>query len=405
MKRPLALCLFIITVLSVFFVTDNMEFPLPDISVIAYSENGEATTEKEHIYTELGIPSAETYKDLLSARNPWDITVFDGKLFIGGGDYSKNSGPAAVWYYDLKENLWHCSETVNDEAVAKFLHIDNQLIIPGIDPKDDHTCGNYYTYDPFGWVTVRTVPNGVHMFDIVEFNGEMFYAIGNSDGTQSPVQKTLDGENFTAVEFYAYGKALSEDPDISFSRCYSLFTANDRLFAFCKWYNTGFYGFFEYNGTSFELCNERPVLDIPSVGTNRQSLLNEQVTFNGKCYISFGTLYCTSDFKELKKLTVPDNAYVEDIAVIDGRMYVLTSKKSTVTETESAKPEYKNTVWEYSEQEAFTKILSFNYPLSAMSFTLFDGVFYVGIGNYNDPEVDKSLNGMILKFEKTQGLR
>ena len=31
----------------------------------------------------------------------WDLQVFNGKLYIGTGDYTANSGQTSIWAYDL----------------------------------------------------------------------------------------------------------------------------------------------------------------------------------------------------------------------------------------------------------------------------------------------------------------
>ncbi|MBE6638409.1 MAG: hypothetical protein E7616_02995, partial [Ruminococcaceae bacterium] len=36
-------------------------------------------------YDELGIPSSERYSKGVRARSPWDMVIYDNKLYIGGG--------------------------------------------------------------------------------------------------------------------------------------------------------------------------------------------------------------------------------------------------------------------------------------------------------------------------------
>ncbi len=390
MRRIVAIVLFVITIALAFYAGNNLNY-----TVTEASSETVPNVVKRLVWTtsELGIPSKNSYDDTkLVSRCPWDITIFDGKLYVGGGDYGNNTGPVTVWRYCLTNNVWESTGTVNDEAVARFYEFDGKLIISGTDPKDEHDLGNYYVLNGSEWHTVRNVPHGVHMFDIVKFGGETFYAIGNEKNTQSPVQKTADGENFVNVPFYAHGKELLGNEKYHHSRCYALFNVNNRLYAFCKWYTVGSYGFFEYDGTVFNLVNEIPKLNIPASGVNRQSLVGERLTVDKKCYISFGTLYSTENFVTLTQIETPNGAYVQDMILSDGKMYVLTSQKSI--------DGYKNAVWEYSEADGFKEVFSFDYGLNAMSFTLYDGTFYIGIGNYSDKTAEKSLNGMIIKAEQ-----
>ncbi len=401
MKRLVLLLFYTIAVLGTFHITATTEFPLPTIPTpeVTYPESKPTVNviiENEFVCTELGIPLKDFYpQEKIVSKSPWDIKVFDGKVFIGCGDYDKNTGPSPVFYYDLRQRLWVNSGTLNDESIAQFTVIDGKLIIPGIDPKtnDDFSFGNYYVYSKSGWTTVSNVPNAVHMYDIKKFQSETFYAIGTSNETHSPVQKTADGQTFADVPFLKEGKPITQNSTDTFSRCYALFTVNDKLYAFCRWFESGFFGFFEYDGNAFNLICEKPTFEISPQGINRQSLINEHVTFNGKGYFSLGTLYSTSDFKSFNKITVPENAYVEDLLVKEDRLYVLTSQKQDSPLTPTSL--YKNTVWEYSEENGFIEILSFEHNTTAMSFDICEGSVYIGLGNYKSPT---EYNGTVLEL-------
>ena len=355
--------------------------------------------QKNWVITELGIPSKERYSDSHPvSRNPWDMAVFNGLLYIGSGDYDKNTGPVPIWCYDPKLNLWENSGNVNDEAVARFIEFDGQLIAPGIDPKDNHDFGNYYVLnDNNEWQTVRTVPNGVHMFDIVKHNGETFYAIGNSNGTQSPVQKTTDGTTFEAINMYSDGRLLTGDSSLGFSRCYGLFSMGDRLFAMCNWPNLKAAGFFEYDGTRFNQVSNLKDLKVNDISISRQIMYNEKAVFNGIGYISFGSFYKTADFKTMERIPTPNDSVVQDIVLKDGKMYVLTATKSNDTD-DAENTLYTNSVYEYSENANFYEVLSFQYKAPAMIFCKDGSTVYVGIGK-NDSTVKKDNPiGTIISF-------
>lgn len=392
MKRPFLLLLYTAAVLGTFHLTVTTEFPPPP-ALEPTLESQQTNTVPFINCTDLGIPLKERYPDSqLVSRCPWDLKVFDNKVFVGCGDYDKNTGPTDIMYYDLEEKTWVNSGTVNDEAITKFLEFDNRLISPGTDPKSSHDFGNYYVFDPFGWITVSTVPDGVHMYDIEVFGNETFYAIGTpKKENTSPVQKTSDGKTFTSVPFLKDGKQLFENRSDTFARCFALFGSGDRLFAFARWYSDGYYGFFEYDGNAFNLCSENPLFETS--GINRQTLLNEHDVLGEKSYFSVGAFYSTENFKEFTKIAVPCDAHVQDIVTKDGKVYVLTSLKQD--SPESIQAPYKNTVWEYSEENGFKEILSFNHSTTAMSFDVSLGTVYVGLGSTTAPT---KLNGTILEF-------
>lgn len=404
MKRVLLLCVYTLFISCTFHLTTDTEFPLPIVTITeVVKEEPEIIstpiTESDYTITLLGTPFKDRYSESqLVSRNPWDIKVFDNKIFVGCGDYDKNTGPTDIMYYDLEEKVWVNSGTVDDEAVAKFLVIDDKLTVPGIDPRTnaDFSFGNYYVYDDSGWETLNNIPNAAHTFDIEIFQGETFYAIGTSKSTQSPVQKTDDGQTFTEVQFLKDGDPITETE--SFPRCYALFATKDKLFAFCRWTNSRYYGFFEYDDNAFNLVSENPPLEMSQEGINRQSLINEHVVFNNKCYFSLGTLYSTDDFENFEKIDVPKNAYVQDILVKENKMFVLTSESLETPEnaTENATEMYQNTVWEYSEKNGFKKILTFEYDTTAMSFDISGDSFYIGMGSNLSPA---DQNGSVYEFK------
>ncbi len=401
MKRILSLVLFAVVSATSLFLGNNIDYTV----VVEPTVTKEPEYVLKWVMNNLGIPSASSYgNDKLSSRNPWDMTVFDGKLYIGSGDYSDNTGPVAIWRYDIQNNIWENTGTVNDEAVARFHTINNNLVISGVDPKDDHDFGSYYVLNQDKWETVRNVPNGVHMFDIVEHNDEMFYAIGTANGKNSPVQKTADGKKFVNVPFYDGEKKILGDESLHHSRCYAFFKVDGRLFAFCKWYNSGAYGFYEYKKDAFRKIEDISTIKVKFPGINRQSLINEWLTVEDTCYISLGFVYTTKDFTKLEPLQVPDNQYVTDICESDGKIYMISTKKNEsepVAEGEAMPPAtYKNTVWEYSKTNGFKEVFSFDHGTTAMNMCSYNGKFYIGMGSYNDPSIDQTLNGTILMFEE-----
>ncbi len=363
----------------------------------------DSSTVKSFVVTELGCPSKETYSEKqLNSRIPWDMAVFDGKLFVGCGDYDKNTGPCSVWQYDLETCEWSVSGRVDDEAVINFEIIDNQLITTGTDPKATWENGSFYTYNADGWQTDRSVPFGIHMFDIAEFHGQTFYAIGNQNNTQSPVQITSDGVNYINAPFYIDGVAVIQNPDYGFSRCYNLFESDNKLFAFC-WFSDSnnqpqIMGIFKYDGSAFHFVSKLTDLGAQNLGSSRQLPLNKSITYNNKFYFSTGYLYSTNDFETLQKIDIPNDPYVEDLTVSGDNLYILTS-----TEKNS---EFLNTIWQYNKTDGLKEMYSFPYKQSAISLEKYDDTYFVGIGQITDSATEPTnnespdlLNGYILKLE------
>ena len=65
-----------------------------------------------------GNPAAPNGDPSARARSVWDMLYFNGRIYIGSGDYWANSGPTDVWTYNgtgfVKEY------TVDDEMIFDF---------------------------------------------------------------------------------------------------------------------------------------------------------------------------------------------------------------------------------------------------------------------------------------------
>ena len=178
----------------------------------------------------LGNPVAgEAY----SARHIWDLQVWRGRVYLGYGDWDINKGPVRIWYYTPTASVF-VSETVyvsatrpaalvDEEAIDRYVVLDGDLYIPGTDPRDSWDLGNFYRNDGTGWVKYRTIPLGVHTFDLASYGGELFAAIGPNGGA-ALLRSDDGGLTWTA--------AISEvQPDDYLNRFYELYELGGTLFA------------------------------------------------------------------------------------------------------------------------------------------------------------------------------
>ncbi|MEZ0228352.1 MAG: WD40/YVTN/BNR-like repeat-containing protein [Planctomycetota bacterium] len=128
------------------------------------------------------------------ARNPWSMAFFDGKVFLGGGN-SNNKGPAAnagpvpLFQIDAKTGKVVQEYEVKDEQIDVFRVLATggagELCIPGHDSKEppitDWMYGNVYRRRAggSGWEKLRTIKNGIHVYDVAFHEGVHFAAIAN----------------------------------------------------------------------------------------------------------------------------------------------------------------------------------------------------------------------------------
>ena len=340
-------------------------------------------------YTELGIPLAERYPEGKRARCPSDMVLFEGRIYVGGGDYNDNMGPVDVWCYNVDGESWENSGSVPDEEVSRFLCIGGELIIPGIDPRDDWAFGNYYKLVDGEWQTVRTIPNGVHNFDMVEYNGMLFAALGVNEGVSPVVCSSDDGESFYPVEMKKNGDVVdtySYDP----IRVRELILFKDDLYAVFYYGDPEItYELYRYEEGCFVfLQNLEEKIKTKKLTTH---MIEAEAEYGGRLYFTTGNLYYTEDMKDFQCVTMPDSEVVCDI-YYDGRsLYLLCGKA-----VEDGR--YKTSVWKCDKKKAdkVKEIFDFTYDVPPLSFVKDGYDFYIGMGAIGKPH---EKNGTIIHVD------
>lgn len=328
----------------------------------------------------IGTPGSDNYDGgRVKARNPWDIAVFDGVLYVGSGDYDKNTGPVTVMAYDIKNNKWFDSGVLQDEAVSRFLTVNGKLTAPGIDPKAEWDYGNYYVLADGEWTTIDNVPGGVHMFDIAEFGGKIFYGLGTGNNYSAPVKVSADnGQTYENVSFYRDGARLIGNENYTYFRVYDFFLLGDTLYCTLNAYKESgsVGGIFRYDGEAFQFYGE----SIYSCGLSRERLgqvpLGAKQTYGESLYVANGALFRTDNLTEFTEIALPDGSSTTDLLVEDDTMYIL-SKLQNEDKT------YKTTIWKYVSDTDIQPLYSFDYDLGGLSFAKNKNDFYVGIGEGN----------------------
>lgn len=129
----------------------------------------------------VGRPFADIWPDAPYARNIWSMTVHNNRLYFGAGNSSNigpspNAGPVPVISYG--RDGFRRELTLDEEQLAVFHHAGGHLYIPGHDTTESWDFGNVYRLDDTGWRKFRTVPHGLHVYDIHRFAGRLVAAGG-----------------------------------------------------------------------------------------------------------------------------------------------------------------------------------------------------------------------------------
>ncbi len=137
----------------------------------------------------LGNPAAKRHRagEALYARNVWALQPFGGRLYPGQGNSSNappamNAGPVDVWHYDPASGSFDLEGTLEEEQIDRFVEVGGQLWVPGHDPRESWEWGNIHRQEGGKWAKYRNVPDAVHIYDIGDFQGVLYAALGVKDG-------------------------------------------------------------------------------------------------------------------------------------------------------------------------------------------------------------------------------
>ena len=340
----------------------------------------------EYLY--LGTPLAERYTEGERARCALDLILYGNMLYAGSGDYDLNLGPAAIPRYALDLDTWYVDATVPDEEVNRFFVIDGKLVTPGIDPQEDWELGNYYVLSEDGetWDTVRTIPNGIHTFDMVEYGEGIFVGCGVSAGAH-PVRVSFDGgESFAPVEMRKDGTPVDTTAHATV-RSYDFFVQDGVLYATLMLTNTStYYELYRYDSESNVFFYEADLRDTYRFYRNTFIYFDAKANFDGRLYLSTGALYDASNLTRPEIIPLGEGAQVVDLYLANGKLYALTF----LPEEEG----YRIAVYAKTSAETpFAECFNFHYSVPALSLAV-DGVdFYLGMGSTRVPNAH---NGDVL---------
>lgn len=343
---------------------------------------------REKEYIELGIPSSDQYEKGNRALCAWDLFLYDGKLYVGAGDYDKNAGPIQIWAYDTDAHLWLNSGTVPDEEVSKFLLLNGIPAIPGTDPKGDWSHGNYYLLTDGVWEICSQVENGIHMFDLTEYEGAIFAGLGVLPGKSPVVRSTDGGESFSPVSLYKDGATLDTSA-YETVRVYDFFLCDGKLYAlFIYGTDTVLFDLFRYEDGGFHyLCDWTTEIAMLKISSK---VVNAKVEFKDKLFFTTGLLYATEDMQSFERIQLENATVVYDLLVDGGRIYTLSATKSEDTYRISVSSS------KTGDTEDFREEFYFFYSVPPISFEKDGNTFYFGMGSIGEAN-DK--NGMILSVK------
>lgn len=325
------------------------------------------------------------------AKNVWDMQVYNGCIYLGSGNSSNvapdaNAGPIPIIRYNPASNIFEQEYTVNEEQIDIYKILNGRLYVPGHDPKDDQTYGNFYYFNGTNWVKNRTIPNGIHMFDMAYYNSRVYCAMAATSGpfTVSSLESNLN--TWTVHDGGADTWALYRP------RCYHIVELNNKLYTGSSFSTTDatsldFQAIEAGQADSvvtFTFANMFPgvaagteVKIVRDILANNTSLYICGQVYNDQQFVPLGLYKCTT-IGTSTKITLPNaSALPVDILVRGNMIYVLSYVKN-------GDYDYTVIVYRSSDIDTWTEVLRFGYETFMRSFEEIDGDFYFGTGCYTD---------------------
>lgn len=372
-------------------ILQGMALLLALLSVTALASCRRAEGDYTDELIDLGIPLIERYtnetQNDIRARCSEDMVIYDGRLYVGCGDYSTNKGPVNIYSYGLADGEWQTSaETLDDEHIKRFLVLDGTLCIPGTDPRGDWSLGNYYTLADGAWQTHRVLPSGIHCFDGVVYEGKTFWGLGVNSGDFPVVVQS--GEALRFVPFVRDGAAV-DTAGFEFVRVHNFSVYNGELYAFFTLGNTDTvdYSVYRYDGEVFVYVSTPPEVFLRSYDISHTASFAGLNTFiNGYCY------YVTEDMSAFRPWRVGDSDLACDMEQIGDTLYVLAHRTLE-------NGDYETGVYATKDGKEFEKLFYFHYDIPANSFAYADGTFYFSMGRYYDGSSDEMGRVFALDFK------
>lgn len=326
------------------------------------------------------VPAYKYYPNHIASRSIKTLKEYDGKIFMGLGDWNDNTGPAKILYYDTTDGKIKTSGTINDEAVQNFSIIDDKIYTTGCDPRHNWGYGSYYIYnkEENKWDEHKKNNGWIHVFDIVEFKDKLFMCGSTMDTTStSTIQVSLDeGKTFQSIPVKRNNKFLPYDSNL---RCYRLMVYNNKLYAYIKY--SIYDGIYEYDETKneFNFISNQPYLQsstygVYSLASYNYTYFNYEVFNDVFLYVSGVSLYKSNDLKKFTKIVTNTNDVIQDVVVSDDTLYTLSYAYN------SSNKNYTTRIYKTKDLDNFELVYEFIADTPPLSIEHHNNNFYIGTG-------------------------
>ncbi len=335
-------------------------------------------------------------------RNPWDMTHFAGRLYIGQGNSDNqdspdlNAGPVKIVSLQpgtpgFRYEGFGTSATLPEEQIDVIKVIDGALYIPGHDPRVDQTIRTLYkrTAENEVWTQNQSTDAdkgrswGVHCYDIIGFGGKLITSgYVNAVSTDGGLTWADAGLSFRGTALFAVaGKLYCATADALWIDEYDpgtqqFFDRNDLSVQFWDRFMPGIQGpspFFEAKNYGAKIV--RPVM----IGARALYLAgyesSDHQTRTTDVYLARSLAKGAYDVVR----TTPAGEAPWDLLARGTTAYLLTSRRTTAA---GANEKFVVSIWQSTaDLTGWTAVWSSpELATFARSFEEVNGDFYLGLG-------------------------
>jgi len=328
-------------------------------------------------------------KPSVFARNVWDMVVYDGRIYLGSGDYWNNAGPTDIYCFVPDQNQFTLDYTAPDEMVSKFYIFEGKLVVPGNDPQESWDFGNVYIKESGVWRKVRTIPNGVICFNMAYAQGTLFAVVGTEHALKLLASKNW-GQTWEPVVLKSYPSTL--------------FTWNSQLFAFdffnnlCRYENGVLYSEKAVPEGAKDVTSSWPGWRCAEATpfANGVILVSAGLVLNLE-HGPFPLLFLEPGQTEAAVLDFFEDKNVMDTCVSGETLYALCTRPA-------AEGTFENSIYSTKDVKTWRCEATFTTASFTRSFVEVNGEFYVGIGcrGYTSDPLPNSTGDILRVIRKTE---
>jgi len=361
----------------------------------------------EEIVDENGkVPAYKYYKEhQVESMAIAELKYYDNKIFIGVGDYSNDTGPVKMIFYNTLTEKIESSGTIPDNKVMLFNEFDGELYTAGTDPIGTGGIGGYYVYDKEknSWKQNLFYGDWIHVYDVAKINGKIYVGGSVSGKTKSVVQVSEDnGQTFRSVFLY---NEEGQVPNHSNMRCYRIVEYQGNIYARVYNHDNTSYrgtGLYKYNPEEdrFELVGQLTYM----VGnfTFDNAVYTNSYHFNNRIFkdnliFIAGNLYKMNISNDNKiffeSIKIGSVIAVQDAVVAGDNMYILTyvhDKKNSIVNVQ---------IYKTNDLKNFDVVYEYSSNTIPIAIEYHDDILYIGTGYSNHATIDVSKTGTLYKID------